>query len=659
MLIKPEYDKLLSEQKVSKARDIPGIFWYKLDFMGKNYSNFLQKRLDEENFNKLVALDNLEVVNFIGEYVELCNPKQVFVRTDSPQDIAYLRGKSILLGEEKKLALEGQTIHFDGYFDQARDKKNTKYLVSKGANAGNYLNSVERGEGLGEVRGFLKDIMTGKDMFVCFFCLGPANSEFSILAVQITDSAYVAHSEDILFRPGYEQFRNNKVRGSFFKMLHSAGELENHVSKNVNKRRVYIDLENNLVYSVNTQYAGNSVGLKKLSLRLAIQKASREGWLAEHMFLMSVSDREGKKSYFCGAYPSMCGKTSTAMLSGEHIIGDDIAYLRVRKGEVYAVNVERGIFGIIKDVNAGDDPVIFKFLNSKGEIIFSNILVDEQGVPFWIGKSNQMPQRGINFSGAWSSDKTDESGNPISISHKNARYTIRLETLENVDENLENPKGVAIKGFIYGGRDSDTSVPVEEAFNWQQGIITKAASLESETTAATLGKEGVRVFNPMANMDFLSIPLGKYIEMNLDFGKKLKSPPLIFSVNYFLKNKDNMYLNAIEDKLIWLKWMKLRADKKVKALITPTGLIPKYEDLKALFKDVLGKEYTKESYTEQFSLRLPENLAKIKRIKSIYKGLPGLPACLLEELEAQGKRLIKSQKEFGDCIEPKNFQSTE
>jgi len=624
--------------------------------VGKEYFKILESKTDKESLKKLTELDNPAIIDFVGEYVKLCDPKSVFVRSDSKDDITYIREKALLLGEERPLAMNGHTFHFDGYFDQARDKKNTRYLISKDLKISYYVNSIERNQGLVEIKDILKDIMKNKEMFVCFFCLGPLDSEFSILAVQLTDSSYVAHSEDILYRPGYEQFKKNKRIKDFFKFVHSAGELEGAVSKNVDKRRVYIDLENNLVYSTNTQYAGNTVGLKKLSLRLAIQKASREGWLAEHMFLMGITDREGKKEYFAGAYPSMCGKTSTAMLSGESIVGDDIAYLRIINGKVYSVNVERGIFGIIKDVNPEDDELLFKSLTTEGEVIFSNILVDGGDVPFWIGKSKEIPHKGINFSGDWFPGKADQEGNEITPSHKNARYTIRLKDLENVDENLENPQGVEVKGLIYGGRDSDTSVPVEQALNWRHGIIIKAASLESETTAATLGKEGVRVFNPMSNMDFLSISLGKYIEMNLEFGKKLSNPPLIFSVNYFLRDKEGRFLNGIQDKRIWLKWMRLRVDNKVKALATPTGLIPQYEDLKELFAQILDKNYTKEDYIQQFNLRIPENLAKLERIKNIYKELKDIPPCLFEELNLQELRLRNCQKDYADYVSPFSFK---
>jgi phosphoenolpyruvate carboxykinase (GTP) len=617
--------------------------------------NFLKEKLDQKNFQKLESLSNPNLFNFIAEFIELCNPSSVFVRTDSEEDISYIRKKAKETGEEKALAKKGHTVHFDGYNDQARDKKKTKYLLNQKVLEKSRLNSIKKEEGVEEINSILKDIMKGKEMLICFFCLGPTDSMFSLPAVQITDSFYVAHSEDILYRPGYNQFKKIKNSSDFFKFIHSAGELEGGVSKNIDKRRVYINLDDQLVYSANTQYAGNTVGLKKLALRLAINKATSQDWLAEHMFVMSVANKNGDKSYFCGAYPSMCGKTSTAMIKGETIIGDDIAYLKKKDSKVFGTNVESGAFGIIKGVNPEDDPIIYKTFDQEKEVIFSNILVSEDNLPFWEGKSKEQPSSGTNFSGKWFPGKTDSEGKEIPASHKNARFTIRIRDLENADENLNNPDGVKIDGLIYGGRDSDTSVPIEQAFNWQHGILTKAASLESETTAATLGQEGVRVFNPMSNMDFLSVPLGRYIQANLDFQKGLGEVPLIFSVNYFLRDKEGKFLNGMKDKQIWLKWAKQRTDKKVDAIKMPTGLIPKYNDLKILFKDYLGKDYSESDYNTQFTLRIPENLEKIERIINIYRDRENIPEILFEELNKQKKRLLDCQNEYGNYPKPASF----
>ena len=622
--------------------------------MDAQVSDFLRKRLGEEGYNKLSRIDNPALHAFVAKYVKHCNPDKVFICTDDPADLKYVREAAVKNGEEEPLATEGHTIHFDNAKDQARDKEHTLILVPKGTDLGATIKTGDRDECLKEVNEIMKDIMKGREAYVRFFCLGPTNSEFSIPSVQITDSAYVAHSEDILYRQGFEEFVRQGKNAKFFKIVHSAGDLdERKTCKNLEKRRVYIDLLENLVYSCNTQYGGNTIGLKKLSMRLAIKRGSEEGWLTEHMLVMGIHGPQNRVTYFTGAFPSLCGKTSTAMLDNETIVGDDIAYLRKKDGEVRAVNVEKGMFGIIQGINSEDDPIQWKALHTPGELIFSNVLVTPEKGVHWIGKDGDLPPKGNNHAGDWTPDKKDEKGNQIPPSHPNARFTLSLENLENLDKALHDAKGVIVGGMVYGGRDSDTWVPVEESFDWAHGIITKGASLESETTAATLGQAGVRKFNLMSNLDFLSIPVGQYIRNNLDFAKGLKTTPLIFSVNYFLKDKEGKFLNAKTDKKVWYKWMELRAHKEVEAIDTPTGRIPKYEDLKRLFKEVLKKDYSKEDYSKQFTVRVPESLAKIDRIKGIYETIVNdTPKILFDILEEQRKRLLDAQKKHGDYVAP-------
>jgi len=620
--------------------------------------NAFTDRLGPDNYQKLARINNPKLNQFIWKYVELCNPASIFVSTDSPRDIQYIRDAAIRNKEEAELYKEGHTIHFDGYNDQARDKKQTKFLLSHGTSLGPEINSIDREEGLKEINSILKDIMVGHELYISFYCLGPENSEFTIPCVQLTDSSYVAHSENLLYRQGYKEFIRLGENAQYFKFVHSEGELTPMglgllVSKNIEKRRVYIDLEDEIIYSTNTQYGGNTIGLKKLAMRLAINRASKENWLTEHMLVMGVRGSKDHISYFTGAFPSMCGKTSTAMIEGETIVGDDIAYLRKIEGEIRAVNVEKGLFGIIDGINSKDDTLQWKALHGKNEIIFSNILITGDKKEHWNGKDVETPTKGVNFSGDWSAGKKDKEGKEIPPSHKNARFTFDLSILENIDENLNNPNGVLVSGFIYGGRDSDTSVPVEEAFDWTHGVITKGACLESETTAATLGKEGVRVFNPMSNLDFLSIPIGKYIDDNLKFGSGIKNPPKIFSVNYFIRDKNGKFLNHKNDKHVWLKWMELRVNNEAEAIKTPTGLIPEYKDLKDLFKKVLNKNYTEEDYIKQFTIRIPENIAKIDRLAEIYKTrVVDTPKIVFKVLEEQKERLEQAKNSHGDYIPP-------
>jgi phosphoenolpyruvate carboxykinase (GTP) len=622
------------------------------------YLEALQPKLSESDFKKLSAMDNPIVHEFIAKESDLCQPKDIFICDDSAEDIAYVRKQAIASGEEQAiLTLPGHTVHFDGEYDQGRDRQATKYLVPRGVTLSKALNQIDRQEGLAEVRGLLRDSMEGKTMIVRFVSLGPQDSIFTILGLQCTDSWYVAHSESLLYRSGYEQFLKAGPKSDFLRVVHSSGKLNGDmVSVDYNKKRVYIDNMDNTIYSVNTQYAGNSVGFKKLAFRLAIRKASSEGWLAEHMLLMGVFGPGGRKTYFAGAFPSACGKTSTAMLPGETIVGDDIVYIRDMDAVAHAVNVESGIFGIIQDVSPRDDALIYKLLTSPGEIIFSNVLVKD-GKPYWLGMGQELPKDGCNYTGTWFDGKKDETGEEIPPANKNARYTLALKALKNCDAELDNPMGVEVGGVMYGGRDAKAYVPVQQSFSWEHGIIAYGASLETETTFATVGKEGVPEINMMSIQDFISIPLGKNVHNNLDFGRKLKKRPLVFGVNYFLKEVGNSkYVNGTQDKHVWIKWMELRVHNEIGALETPTGYIPKYEDLRRLFKEVLNKNYSKEDYVTQFTIRVPENLAKIERVQRFYQeNVTDTPLELFGVLYLQRQRLLEAKEKYGDYISPDNF----
>jgi len=624
------------------------------------YLEVLRPKLTPDNYRKLDAIANPNLHEFIAKASDLCHPEKIFICSDSPEDIAYIRQQAVATCEEKAiLTMEGHTVHFDGEHDQGRDRQATKYLVPRGIALSKALNQIDRQEGLAEVRGYLKDAMIGRTMIVRLVSLGPPDSVFTILGLQCTDSWYVAHSESLLYRPGYGEFIKAGPKSDFLRVLHSAGKLdEDVVSVEHEKKSIYIDNMDNTIYSVNTQYAGNSVGFKKLAFRLAIRRASYEGWLAEHMLLMGVHGPNGRKTYFAGAFPSACGKTSTAMLPGETILGDDIAYLRDIDSVARAVNVEAGIFGIIQDVNPTDDPAIFKVLTNPGEIIFSNVLVKD-GKPYWLGMGSEIPKDGINFSGAWYDGKKDEFGNPIPPAHKNARYAVALKALENCDPELDNPQGVELGGIMYGGRDAKAYVPVQQSFSWEHGIIAYGASLETETTFAIVGEEGVPEINMMSIQDFISIPLGQNVRNNLEFGRKLKKCPAIFGVNYFLRDKDDgKFVNDIQDKHIWVKWMELRVHGEVDAIESPTGYLPKFEDLRRLFRQVLNKTYLKEDYIKQFTIRVAENLGKIERVQRFYQeNVSDTPLELFGILYLQRERLLKAREKYGDYISPELFEA--
>lgn len=608
--------------------------------------------IDEKSMKKLEALNNPKVIEYLEDAIALCKPASVTVITDADEDIQYVRDLALKNGEETKLGINGHTIHYDGVKDQARDKANTKYLVKEEIDWGMPVNQLAHDTGVAEVREIMDGIMEGKEMLVSFFCLGPTNSKFSIRAMQVTDSAYVTHSEQILYRAGYEDFKRLNGSDDFFFFMHSAGELKDGKTVNIDKRRIYIDLDENRVYTVNNQYAGNSVGLKKLAFRLAIQKANKEDWLAEHMFLMGAHGKEGRTTYFTGAFPSACGKTSTAMIPGQTIVGDDIAYLRNVGGKLKGVNVENGIFGIIQDVNPKDDPLIYGALTTPREVIFSNVLVNND-TPYWLGMGCETPDEGVTYVGPWKKGMTDEDGKEIPLANKNARYTIRVSELANADPALNDPEGVDISGIIYGGRDSDTTVPVVESLSWEHGVFI-GATVESETTAATIGKEGVRVHNPMANLDFVTVPLGEYIGNHLKFGKTFAKAPTVYGTNYFLKNAEGKYTNSKLDKKVWILWADGRVNGEFGAIETPVGFIPLYEDLKKLFKDNLDYEYTEKEYVEQFSIRIDKYLEKMDRMYAVFSKI-NMPEEFTNEMNAQIDRLKKAQAKYGSVVTPEEL----
>ncbi len=618
-----------------------------------NVNKILKERIAPEQYKKLMAVDNVKIHAFVADAIELTNPSTIFVCSDSENDVKYIREMAVKSGEETALETPGHTCHFDGINDQGRDREVTKYLVPKTETLSEALNQIEREKGLTEIRSLLKDSMKDRIMILRFMSLGPRDSVFSIPCAQITDSWYVAHSEDLLYRNAYGQFCKIGKDDNVFCFLHSAGELsEDMISIDVPNKRVYMDYTKDTIYSVNTQYGGNTMGLKKLALRLAIRQADQEGWLAEHMFISGVYGPGGRKTYLAGAFPSACGKTSTAMLPGETILGDDIAYFRKINGEFRAVNTEAGIFGIIQNVNEKDDPVIWDVLHKPGEVIISNVLVNDKK-PYWLGMGTDTPDKGVNFSGEWFKGKKDDKGKEIPLAHKNARYTVALHALANCDPELENPNGVVLGGLMYGGRDSKAGVPVQQSFNWAHGIISYGASLETETTFAIIGKEGVMEINLMSIQDFLAIPLGKYIQNNIEFGQDLKNPPLVFGVNYFLKDEKGKFVNEVQDKHVWIKWMELRVHNDVGAIECPTGSIPKYEDIARLFEQVHNKKYSKEDYIKQFTIRVQENLSKIDRVEKYHKeNVQNNPQIVYDVLEETRRRLQEAADKYGDYISP-------
>ncbi|MCX8185258.1 MAG: phosphoenolpyruvate carboxykinase (GTP) [Sulfolobales archaeon] len=615
------------------------------------FLTYLQQTLDPESYRKLAAINDQSILKWITDMVKLARPSSVYVVTNSSEDIAYVAKVSLERGEELPTNIPRHTAHFDGPRDLARDRKNTRVLTQGGTPIP-LVNTYDRDVGLREIREISRGIMEGREMFIAFYCFGPPDSDFTMYAVQLTDSAYVIHSENILYRNCYDEFVKKASNLRYAKFFHSAGVRDRDGwSVNVDRRRIFIDIEDSTVYSVNTQYAGNSVGLKKLMLRLCVYVGYREKWLCEHMFIAGVRGPGGRVTYFTGAFPAGCGKTST-VFSADTVVGDDIAIIKNVGGLARGVNPEVGMFGIIDGVNPADDPDIYEILTSPDtEVIFSNVLLKDGGEVWWRGKESALGS-GLNYAGRWWPGMKDGSGLEIPPSHPNARFTTSIRYLKNLDPRIDHPLGVPIHGMIFGGRDPRTLPPVLEAFNWDHGVVTIGASLESEKTAAVLEKVGEMEFNPFAMLDFLSISPGKFLELHFEFGENLTVKPKVFSVNYFLKDEFGRYIANKVDKKAWLKWMELRVHGDVEAIETPVGYIPTYSDLARLFDEYLGKTYSEERYLKEFSIRVDQYLEKTRRIWSIYSEIPDTPRKLFEILTEQKRKLEDLRARYGSVVEP-------
>ncbi|HHD57213.1 MAG TPA: phosphoenolpyruvate carboxykinase (GTP) [Desulfobulbaceae bacterium] len=562
-----------------------------------------------------------EVIEPIYNGSTRMSPDSIFINTGSPEDMAYIRSKALETSEEFALIKKNHTCHFDGPGDQGRDTANTKYLAYTDTEISSLQKKEEHRAGVVEARNIITDIMQSKEMIISFISRGPIGSPVSDPTLQITDSYYVIHSEFILYRMMTPEAFSKDVadKGYMFINFHSAGKLDKtNVSANLAERRIYMDVERFRSYSSNNQYAGNSIAPKKINHRFANMNNIRNHFgerLDEHMFIAGF-EMEDEIVYFGGAYPSGCGKTGTAM-TGTHLVGDDLAkiFIDSKSGEVRAVNPERGMFGIIEGVNQEDDPETMAVLSGDGnEVIFSNLLVSDNK-PYWSGMGETLPDKGRSFEGEWSAN----SAKPPS--HKNARFTISLDNLKNYDPATESPEGVKLSGLLFGGRDYTTMPTIVMAHDWMNSVV-HGAIIRSATTATEIGADGSEKRSPFANEAFFPGPLAQYINHYKAFGENLnikrENLPSGFQVNYWLHKSGRGVLGPGEpddligekrDTKVWMRIMALMHQGKVETIWTPIGRIPKYQDLKKLFTEVIDKEYEKELYTKQFSLYL-DNLIK-------------------------------------------------
>jgi phosphoenolpyruvate carboxykinase (GTP) len=626
----------------------------------------IKQKLDGENLAKLAKIRNSDVLLKIANSISLGNPDTVFVNTGSDEDVQKVRKMSIENGEEAPLAMKDHTIHFDLAKEQARIVDRTFYIVNEGEETSMLAKKVIRGEAFEYVKKTMSGIMAGKTMFVGFYSRGPVGAEAAIPALEITSSAYVTHSGNILYRNAFDQFDAEVDRvGYFFTNVHSEGQNR---TEDLPNARVYMDRSWLTTFSMLCTYAGNTLLLKKGNHRFAVDLASYydvEKKLSEHMFITGLKGPGGRVTFFAGAAPSGCGKTTTAMV-GTDFIGDDLAQLWIAgDGTLRGINPEKGIFGIVRDVNQGGDPYLMKCLREEGtEVIWSNVLIDEEKVPHWEGNEEAHPDKGFNFQGDWTKGKTDDNGKPVPISHPNARCTLENRAIANYNEKVgEAPAGAPIKIITYSGRDADTMPPVWVARNADEGVVL-GASIVSAATATELGVTGVRR-QPWANEPFIPGALSNYMDAQFKFFNSskfnTKDKPILAGLNYFLTEgarggEGAKLIGEKRDVKVWLGWLERRVHGDVEAIETPIGFIPKFEDLKALFKSEIDKEYSKDLYDKQFSLYIDNIVARIDMQKEAYGKEKDLPSRLFEVYEQQKTELLKLKEKHGAIITPNQLK---
>ena len=619
----------------------------------------IEEKLDDAQKQKLAPITNKDVLVKIANAILMCKPDAVFINSGSTADQQWIRNHALEKGEEKKLAKKDHTIHFDLPQDQARLVNQTYYIINEEEKISSLAKSLLRSDALTYVSENMDGIMAGMTMIIGFYSRGPVGAEAAMPAVEISSSAYVLHSAELLYRNCYDKFDGEVERtGLFYTNVHSEGPNR---PEDVPKARILMDRSWMTTFSTFCTYAGNTLLMKKGNHRFSVDYATyykKEEQLSEHMFITGVTGPKGRKTFIAGAAPSGCGKTTTAMV-GTDFIGDDLAQLWIADdGTIRAINPEKGIFGIVEDVNRDGDPFLMDCLRGDGtEVIWSNVLIDDNGVPHWVGNGELAPEKGVNFQGEWFNGKTDENGNPVPMSHKNSRCTLLASAIANHNtEASEDPAGVPVKIFTYSGRDADTMPPVRAARSMDDGVVI-GASVVSQATATEIGVSGVRR-QPWANAPFIPGDLADYMEAQFLFfnSEKLSNigKPVLAGLNYFLTHANRGgsgtgLLGEKKDVKVWLGWLELFAHGDVKGITSPIGYLPYYEDLKPLFASI-DKDYPKSLYDMQFAIYVDNIISRLDLQKEAYSKEENIPERLFNVYQRQKQELLELKDKYGSIV---------
>ena len=588
---------------------------------------------------------NKKLNSWITEVAAMCQPDTIYVCNGSAEEYHLMMEKLIASGSATPLKKRPQSYLFrSDPSDVARVEDRTFISTPLQDEAGPTNNWIDPAALKETMRGLYKGCMKGRTMYVIPFSMGPIGSPISKIGVEITDSPYVVVNMHMMTRVSSRVLELMGADGEFIPCLHSVGAPLEKGRKDVQwpcapieKKYISHFPEENLIWSYGSGYGGNALlGKKCLALRIASAMARREGWMAEHMLILRLTNPEGKQYHIAAAFPSACGKTNLAMMQPSlkgwkcECVGDDIAWLKVGPdGRLHAINPESGFFGVAPGTSYDTNPVAMDTVREN--TIFTNCALTDDGDVWWEGMSDELPSHLIDWKGRdWTpNSKTDAA-------HPNARFTAPASQCPIICNDWEKPEGVPIDIFIFGGRRGSVVPLVYEAFSWEHGVFL-GATAASETTSANIGAVGNLRRDPFAMKPFCAYHMGDYFQHWLTMGEKLGSKaPRIFYVNWFRKNQDGKFLwPGFSDNSRVLKWMCERIDGKVGAEESSIGLLPQKGAL-----DLSGLTISPEDMKELLGVNASDWKAEIQDIEAHFASLGSrVPGRLKTQLKGLKERL--------------------